>query len=190
MPSFSCSSTIRVVSGNHALTLKIKHNYFYREQSQTITKIKGRLPKDLDILLSSDLVLTLSGSLDGTDVANDVIVHSAISEHLRRCIRTNIKELGVNNISDLFIDEADGVTKMTLTSSRSPPRISRPHANLVSIDLAYIWKNTRRNTDQGPERNVNLLSNDDNPFSTQLFLPFESVLNRVTDQFMTYHLVG
>ncbi|KAH7926460.1 hypothetical protein BV22DRAFT_1194353 [Leucogyrophana mollusca] len=169
MPSFSCSSAIRAVPGNYALTLKITHNYVYQEPSKDTHKIKRRLPKDLDVLLFSDLVMTFSGSLDGTN---------------------NITELGVNNLSGLFVDDVDGLSKMTLTPSRPQPRTSRPHANLVSIDLVYIWKDTRQRTGCKSDQDLRELLREVNPFSTQLFLPFESNLNRLADQFVTYHLVG
>lgn len=76
---------------------------------------------------------------------------------------------------------------VTLTPSRSLSHTSRPHAILVAVDLCYIWKTTgnRKNS----EDSARLLS-DANPFSDHLYLPFEPMLNRVTEQFFTNQLVG
>ncbi|KAF9219253.1 hypothetical protein BS17DRAFT_804499, partial [Gyrodon lividus] len=76
---------------------------------------------------------------------------------------------------------------VTLTPSRSLPYTSRPHANLVSLHLSYIWKTIGRRKDKD---NSGDLMEDVNPFSPTLFLPTEALLNRVTIQFLTYHLVG
>jgi hypothetical protein len=116
----------------------------------------------------------------------------------------NAVQLGINNISDPYIDEDDGLTKskvyslhflssrsllltVTLTPSRSLSRASRPHAILVAVDLCYIWKTAgnRKNS----ESSTKLLS-DANPFASHLYLPFEPLLKRVTEQFFTNQLVG
>ncbi|OJA07785.1 hypothetical protein AZE42_06737 [Rhizopogon vesiculosus] len=73
---------------------------------------------------------------------------------------------------------------VTLTPSRSLSRTSRPHAILIAVDLCYIWKTI------GNRRNSTKLLNDANPFAVHLYLPFEFLLNRVTEQFFTNQLVG
>ncbi|KIK88798.1 hypothetical protein PAXRUDRAFT_39297, partial [Paxillus rubicundulus Ve08.2h10] len=75
----------------------------------------------------------------------------------------------------------------TLTPSRSLPRTSRPHANLISLHLAYVWKTIGRCKDT--DKSSDLIEEVD-PFSPTLFLPTEALLNRVTVQFLTSHLVG
>ncbi|OAX42337.1 hypothetical protein K503DRAFT_369525 [Rhizopogon vinicolor AM-OR11-026] len=76
---------------------------------------------------------------------------------------------------------------MTLTPSRSLSRTSRPHAILIAVDLCYIWKtiDNRKNSQDSTK-----LLNDANPFAVHLYLPFEPLLNRVTEQFLTNQLVG
>lgn len=76
---------------------------------------------------------------------------------------------------------------VTLTPSRPLPQPSRPHASLVSLHLAYIWKSVSGCSDVDSS---NHLVEGAGPFSSALFLPAEALLNRVTDQFLTYHLVG
>ncbi|KIJ59482.1 hypothetical protein HYDPIDRAFT_33170 [Hydnomerulius pinastri MD-312] len=102
----------------------------------------------------------------------------------------NATQLGLNTVSRPYIDDEDGLAKklsVTLTPSRSVPRTSRPHANLVSLHLAYIWKTVGRRKDA---YNSSDMIEEVNPFSSTLYLPTESLLTRVTEQFLTYHFVG
>ncbi|KAG9315593.1 hypothetical protein JVU11DRAFT_3231 [Chiua virens] len=68
MPSFSSSSSIRVASQDHALRLKITHNFLHGSPSDTIHSVKGRLPKDLDVLWLSDISISFSGAMDGHQI--------------------------------------------------------------------------------------------------------------------------
>jgi hypothetical protein len=72
---------------------------------------------------------------------------------------------------------------VTLTPSRSVSHTSRPHAILVAVDLCYIWK-----TAGDCEDSTNLLS-DASPFADNLYLPFELLIKRVTEQLFN-QLVG
>ncbi|KAG0696386.1 hypothetical protein DFH29DRAFT_1004604 [Suillus ampliporus] len=184
MPSFSSSSSIRAASEHRLLNVKIVHKLYHISPSNVVHKVRGRLPKELDVLLFSDLIFSISGSLDGQKVPADVIAHSALMRHLRNDLNANAPQLGLNNISDAYIDEDDGHAKITLTPSRSLSYTSRPHAILVAVDLCYIWKTAGDRQDS-----TNLLS-DASPFSDHLYLPFELLLKRVTEQFFTNQLVG
>lgn len=81
----------------------------------------------------------------------------------------------------------DPMFQVTLTPSRPLPHPSRPHANLVSLHLAYIWRTVTGRSDIVNSRH---LVEEINPFSPTLFLPAEVLLNRVTEQFLIYHLAG
>jgi predicted nicotinamide N-methyase len=83
MPSFSSSSSIRAASEQCLLNVKIVHKLYHCSPSQVVHKVKGRLPKELDVLLLSDLIFSISGSLDGQTVLADAIAHSALMRHLR-----------------------------------------------------------------------------------------------------------
>jgi hypothetical protein len=83
MPSFSSSSSIRAASEQCLLNVKIVHKLYYCSPSNFVRKIKGRIPKELDVLLLSDLIFSISGSLNGQTVPADAIVHSALMCHLR-----------------------------------------------------------------------------------------------------------
>ncbi|KAF8837910.1 hypothetical protein BDN67DRAFT_1013480 [Paxillus ammoniavirescens] len=171
MPSFSCSSSIRAASQNHTLWLKVTHNLAHISPSVATHNIKGRLPKELDVLWLSDVIVSLTGSLDGQGAPPPDIS----------------RQLGLNNVSRPYIDDEDGLPKITLTPSRSLPRTSRPHAKLISLHLAYVWKTIGRRKDTA---NSGDLIEKVDPFSPILFLPIEALLNRVTVQFLTSHLVG
>ncbi|KAG2145862.1 hypothetical protein DEU56DRAFT_910145 [Suillus clintonianus] len=199
MPSFSSSSSIRAASEHCLLNIKIVHKLYHGSPSNVVHKVKGRLPKELDVLLLSDLIVSISGSLDGQTVPADSIAHSALVRHLRSDLNEarikatfllffayvfqNAPQLGLNNVSDAYIDDDDGHTKIILTPSRSLSHTSRPHATLVAVDLCYIWK-----TAGDREGSTNLLS-DASPFADHLYLPFELLLKRVTEQLFS-QLVG
>ncbi|KAG1749226.1 hypothetical protein EDB19DRAFT_1681397 [Suillus lakei] len=183
MPSFSSSSSIRAASEQCLLNVKIVHKLYHGFPSNVVHKVKGRLPKQLDVLLLSDLIFSISGSLDGQTVPAGAIAHSALMRHLRSDLNENATQLGLNNISDAYIDDDDGLAKITLTPSRSLSHTSRPHAILVAVDLCYIWK-----TAGDREDSTNLLS-DASPFADNLYLPFELLLKRVTEQLFN-QLVG
>ncbi|KAH0832191.1 hypothetical protein J3R83DRAFT_13109 [Lanmaoa asiatica] len=177
MPSFSSSSSMRVASQDHALRLKITHNLVHGSPSDAVHSVKGRLPKELDVLWLSDLTISLSGSLDGHQILAHDITRSGL----------NADRLGLNNVSRPFVDDTDGFSKLTLTPSRPLPHASRPRANLVSLHLFYIWRTLAGRSDTVSSGH---LVEEVDPFSPTLFLPAEALLNRVTEQFLIYHLVG
>ncbi|KAG2065577.1 hypothetical protein BDR04DRAFT_159721 [Suillus decipiens] len=183
MPSFSSSSSIRAASEQCSLNVKIVHKLYHGSPSNVFHKVKGRLPKELDVLLLSDLIFSIAGSLNGQTVPADTIAHCALMQHLRNDLSANAPQLGLNAISDAYVDNADGHAKITLTPSRSLSHSSRQHAVLVAVDLCYIWK-----TAGDREHSTNLLSGA-GPFAENLYLPFELLLKRVTEQLFN-QLVG
>lgn len=112
----------------------------------------------------------------------------------------NALQLGLNTVSDAYVDGDDGHAKskllncalyahaqfppaVTLTPSRSLCHTSRPHAILVAVDLCYIWKTA------GDREDSTGLLGDASPFADNLYLPFELLLKRVTEQLFN-QLVG
>jgi hypothetical protein len=65
------------------LNVKFIHKLYYDSPSLVVNIVKGRLPKQLDVLLLSDLIFTISGSLDGHIVPSDEILKSALVLRLR-----------------------------------------------------------------------------------------------------------
>lgn len=86
MPSFSCASYVRAASEHFLLNVKFLHKLYHNSPSNLVYKVKNRLPKELDILLLSDLIFTISGSLDGETVPSDEIIRSALVKQLRNDI--------------------------------------------------------------------------------------------------------
>ncbi|EGO23626.1 hypothetical protein SERLADRAFT_416034 [Serpula lacrymans var. lacrymans S7.9] len=174
MPSFSCHSFVRAASEEHKLTLRICHNLVHNDPSETVYKIKGRLPKELDVLLSSNLTFSFDGLSQGKKVPKDILARSIIVVYLRNYLRAarkfslcrNSAQLGLCTVSDPYVDE-DGITK---------------------FDLLYIWKAKQPTYKDSP--NSAAFLDAASPFSSQIFLPIESILHRVTGQFVTYHLVS
>ncbi|KAG1797739.1 uncharacterized protein HD556DRAFT_1525837 [Suillus plorans] len=103
--------------------------------------------------------------------------------YLRNDLNENALQLGLNTVSDAYVDGDDGHAKITLTPSRSLCHTSRPHAILVAVDLCYIWKTA------GDREDSTGLLGDASPFADNLYLPFELLLKRVTEQLFN-QLVG
>lgn len=87
MPSFSYSSAVRIAADT-SLMLQTTHLLFHTNQSDTVHNVRGTFPDDIDVLLSSDLVLSFAGSLDRVKVSNHDISKSAVVLHLQRYFQT------------------------------------------------------------------------------------------------------
>lgn len=99
--------------------------------------------------------------------------------------QTASPNVGTNFPSSLLY-LSDSASSVTLTPARPLPYVPRPHANLVSLHLVYIWRTVAGCCDI-PDSDH--LADETNPFSQTLLLPAEALLNRVTEQFLVYHLV-
>lgn len=87
MPSFSYASTIRSVSENHVLNLKVTHNLVHGSPSKNVRKIRQRPPKELDVVWFSDIVVVLAGSLDGREANPSDIMHSGLLSRVRKQLK-------------------------------------------------------------------------------------------------------
>lgn len=76
---------------------------------------------------------------------------------------------------------------MTLTPSRSISHTLRPHVLLTSLELFFAWKTVRKDTE---DWDGHFMAVCDSPFSPTMYLPAETLLGRVTKQFLVQHLVG
>jgi hypothetical protein len=103
MPSFSSSSSIRAASEQCLLNVKIVHKLYHGSPSNVSHKVKGRLPKELDVLLLSDLIFSISGCLDGHTVPTDAIARSALMRHLRNALNEARIETAFFCFSDVKI---------------------------------------------------------------------------------------
>jgi hypothetical protein len=87
MPSFSYSSVVRIAADT-SLILELTHLLFHSTQSDTVHNIHGTFPDNVDVLLASDLVLSISGSLDRVKVSSQDISKSAVVLHLQQYFQT------------------------------------------------------------------------------------------------------
>ena len=132
MPTISSSSAIRTSSDHFSLVLRTRHFLVAGTVSENVSIIKGRLPADVDVILGSDLVIALSGTVDAVKIPGHVIQRSAVArhvlEHLRavrsspsstrsvelyRCalLTQNEGQLGVSLASSIHVDQQDGRAK-------------------------------------------------------------------------------
>jgi len=86
MPVLTYRSKIRAVADHGSLTLTVRHHIQAGKVSETVNK--SRLPNDVDILLASNLVITISGIYDGTQAPAEDIKGSSLAEHLLEYLRT------------------------------------------------------------------------------------------------------
>ncbi|KAI6166804.1 hypothetical protein EDD17DRAFT_1546083 [Pisolithus thermaeus] len=111
MPSFSYASTIRSVSENHVLNLKVTHNLVHGSPSKIVRKIRQRPPKEVDVFWFSDVVVVLTGSVDGREASPSDIMRSGLLSRVRKQLKANAEQVGLNNISSPYVDGEDGRTK-------------------------------------------------------------------------------
>jgi hypothetical protein len=89
MPTFTYSSKVRAVSDDCSLVLNARHRFVAGDSSDKLYNLKQtRIPDDVDVLLTSNLILTISGVLDGVKVSFEDIVKSAVAHHLVHYLRT------------------------------------------------------------------------------------------------------
>ncbi|KAL6302807.1 hypothetical protein BKA93DRAFT_929437 [Sparassis latifolia] len=182
MPTFSSRSTIRETAGNFTLSLGARHIFAVGSPSEEVYNAKGLLPEDVDIILGSNLVFSLSGVLGSARVAANGVQHSAIVHQFLSHLKTNSSQLGLSTVSDVYIDEDDGLPKFTAASSRPMPSGRRPPTvRLVAIDLVFEWKSTVSDEAKGAD--------DVDPFAARAYLPIMSALDRLVDTFVCWHLV-
>jgi hypothetical protein len=75
------STVIRAASPHSRLTLNAVH-YLHSTHSDQQAKISTRFPDDVDVVLVSDLVFTLSGVLNGVKVSSTDMLKSRLAQHL------------------------------------------------------------------------------------------------------------
>ena len=86
MPVFAYQSKIRAVADHGSLTLTVRHRIRAGKTPETVNK--SRLPNGVDILLASNLVITISGIYDGAQVPAEDITSSSLAEHLVEYLQT------------------------------------------------------------------------------------------------------
>ncbi|KAJ6620808.1 hypothetical protein B0H10DRAFT_2188381 [Mycena sp. CBHHK59/15] len=184
MPATGIASTvIRAASSHCRLSLSAIHHL--SSDFHDGSTGKTRFPDDIDVVLASELVFTLSSVHNGVKVSSADILKSQLAQHMVDYFQANATELGMNTVSSMYIDGDDGLPKLKLVPSCCfipSCEIPRVHVTLVAIDLNYIWHTSKSDSE--------LVSNSlVHPFSTHLSLPFQMLLDNVLRRFVTWHLV-
>lgn len=73
MPHFCCQSKVRVDSDHCTLIINLRHRLLSGTKSGPGRTIKSKFPANVDVLLASDLILTLSGVVDRVKVFTSVL---------------------------------------------------------------------------------------------------------------------
>ncbi|KAJ7459689.1 hypothetical protein FB451DRAFT_555972 [Mycena latifolia] len=176
------TTVIRAASTHCRLALHAVHHL--KSTCDPSTRKTTRFPDDVDVVLTSDLVFTISGVLNGVKVSSTDVLKSQLAQHLVNYFQSNATELGIAPVSSMYIGE-DGLPKLTVVSSRCltpQSELRRVHVALVGIDLNYVWNTSKSDS----ESTSNLLIH---PFATHLSLPFQMLLDNVIQRFFTWHLV-
>ncbi|KAJ7712433.1 hypothetical protein B0H16DRAFT_1624916 [Mycena metata] len=172
------TASVRAASADHCrLALNVVHVLHESDGPPP----KTRFPEDVDVVLASDLVFTLSGVLNGVKIAPDDLLRSQLAQHLVDYFQVNAKELGLTAVSSMYLGD-NGLPNLKVVSSRGltpDSELRRVHVTLVGIDLNYVW---RTNSDSTSNSLVH-------PFSTHLSLPFKMLLDNVICRFVKWQLV-
>jgi hypothetical protein len=99
MPSFSLSSIVR--TADTSLLLDITHVLVQNSPSDIVHIVHGNFPEDVDVLLASDLVITLLGTLDRVKISSTDIEKSAVVLHFKRYLQA-VRKVDENHCRDIY----------------------------------------------------------------------------------------
>ncbi|KAI0712225.1 hypothetical protein C8Q76DRAFT_733893 [Earliella scabrosa] len=188
MPSFATTAVVRDSSDGLHITLNARFVFVTGAPSDTIYALKGRVPDNVDVIVQSDLVITLAGSLNRVRVSSRAMQGSVIAQHLLNYFQVNGEQLGLRIASKVFVDQEDGNTKLALSSTRPILDTRPPFVRLCAIELFYACK-TPHVTAQSRSLGVQDSSVAADPFSPHAFLPVVAALDRTLERFVVVHLV-
>ncbi|KAL5501613.1 hypothetical protein ACEPAH_8873 [Sanghuangporus vaninii] len=152
MPFLHYKSLIKAKHADSSLTLRVCHSLLGGKDlaSQSCLdgsssyELKKFLPALIDVFSHSDLIFCISVTMDKQRLPGESIKDSIMARHLIQMLHNNASVLGINNVSDAYVDERDGRVKVNVTPERSgPPKTSKSQFSLVSICLTYHCKITQ-----------------------------------------------
>lgn len=100
MPSFSYSAALRI--DNPSLVIETTHFLVHDLPSETTHMVYGSVPTDVDVLLASDLVISISGTLDRVRLSSMDISKSAVALHLKRYLETVCFNVMCKRVTDCY----------------------------------------------------------------------------------------
>ncbi|KAL5520009.1 hypothetical protein ACEPAG_1669 [Sanghuangporus baumii] len=152
MPLFHYKSLIKAKHADSSLTLRVCHSLLGGKDLASQSGLDGSssyelekfLPALIDVFSLSDLILCISVTINKQRLPGESIKQSIVARHLIQMLRNNAPVLGINNVSDAYVDERDGRVKVNVTPERSGPlETSKSQFSLVSICLTYHCKTTQ-----------------------------------------------
>jgi len=105
MPTIAFKSKVRTASEHCNLSLNIRHRLLLGQPSESdlVFDMKPTIPEAVDVLLFSNLIITVSGSLDGTRSAPAELKASHIAYHLVDFLQTVLHSCGYSIGSELSL---------------------------------------------------------------------------------------
>ncbi|CAL1713352.1 unnamed protein product [Somion occarium] len=166
------------------LSLNSTHFLIAGSASDTVLKMATRVPPSLDVIHKSDVTFSISATMDGSPTIGKDLKESALALYLVNFLQSHSGQLGLSNVSELYLDESDGRTKFTVSScSQLDPEDCTLYLTLLSIDLSFSCRSIPGNHVEDPLLAIN-------PFASHAYLPFMSVLGNVFYRFITHHLIA
>ncbi|TBU24085.1 hypothetical protein BD311DRAFT_767282, partial [Dichomitus squalens] len=147
MPSFATSTVLRDHTDALDIDLHVRYEFIVGEPSSVLFTVKNGVPRDVDVILQSDLVLSLSGTFNRTVQGGRSMQKSAIAQHLLEYFHAVGDSLGVRASSKMFLEEEDGTAKLTLSPTRSFLERRSPYIRLSAVDLLYVCTTPPRTPD-------------------------------------------
>ncbi|RDX53358.1 hypothetical protein OH76DRAFT_1215253 [Lentinus brumalis] len=196
MPSVATAVVVNDSADSINVVLNARFVLVVGSPSDTVYVLRGRVPDGIDVVLHSDLVITVSGTMDRAEVDGRAIQNSAIARHLQNYFHVNGEQLGVRIASKIYVDDDDdGKVKLTLSPTRPVLERCSRFLRLSVIELVYACKTPRTHASPQPE-SVGVQANHlaeaspaADPFSPHGFLPLVAALDRTVDKFAALHLV-
>lgn len=125
MPSFSSSSVVR--TADPSLLLEVTHFLVQNSPSETVHIVRGNIPENVNVILASDLVITLSGTLDRMKIRSTDIAISAVALHFKQYLETARR-------TDIY-----GALDIRANTTCVECRPTRPEYNLKHIYRRNRW---------------------------------------------------
>ncbi|KAI0647992.1 hypothetical protein C8Q79DRAFT_543665 [Trametes meyenii] len=188
MPSFTFSSDVRDSTDGLLLVLRARHILVAGSPSDDTHIVKGRLPDGVDVILESDLVIALSGTVNRVPIDASDIQCSAIARHLLNYFHVNSAQLGLRPASKIFVDDTDGIAKLTLSPTRHLLRPRTAALRLSAIEILYVFKTPQPQGTSGAQPHAGLAVAAD-PFSPHAFLPLVAALDRTVERLVVTQLI-
>jgi len=87
MPTVSFKSKVQATSESCSLVLIVRHRLLVGQQSELVYVKKMGLPDGIRVLLAQQLVVTISGTLNGERISPEDLQNSCVAHHLLEYFR-------------------------------------------------------------------------------------------------------